>query len=384
MLCMGPRRALPRNLFRLLVVLACWACAAGGQAPSHFDEIAQRAAAAQKANQLEDAVKLYRQAVVLRPTWAEGWGYLAASLYSLDRYPEARDAYRRTTVLTPKNGRSWAFLGLCEYDLKDYPHAFDHLFKSEQLGLGNDRDLTAEVKYHMALLWTTSGQFDQGLLEVAWFPEQNLGSQDIFEALGLAILRRPWFPDEIPPDKLQMVITAGEAGFAERVRKPEDARKLYEALVSTYPSEPEVHYAFGKFLSAIDIDAARKQYEQEIAITPSHVLARVELAFLCLRVGQADQGLSYAREAVQLEPRNAAAHNLAGRALVELNQIPQAIPELALATRLAPQNSSFLLNLARAYQKTGDKAQAAKEMAIFNQMESKGAPTGATSAAPLK
>ena len=366
----------------LLAAFVLLASSVSGQAPSHFDAIAKRAAAALKANQLEDAAKLYRQAVGIRPAWAEGWGYLAASLYSLDRYAEARDAYRRTTVLTPKNGPSWAFLGLCEYELRDYPHALDHLLKGEQLGLGADRDLTANVKYHLALLWTTAGQFDQGLTEMTWFPEQNLGSQDIFEALGLALLRRPWFPYEIPQDKHQMVIAAGEAAFAERIHKSEEARKLYDALAQTYPKEPDVHYAFGKFLSNIDIDAARKEYEQEIELTPSHVPARTELAFLYLRMGQPDKALSYAQEAAQLQPRNASAHNLAGRALVELNQIPQAIPELAQATSLAPQNSSFHLNLARAYQKAGDKPQAAKEIAIFNRLQSKVAPARETPPSP--
>ena len=59
---------------------------------------------------------------------------------------------------------------------------------------------------------------------------------------------------------------------------------------------------------------------------------------------------------------------------MELNRTTEAIPELALAARLAPQNSSFHLNLARAYQKVGQKALAAKEMATFNLLESKKAP----------
>ena len=122
-----------------MLASALAASAQGKPSPS-FDDLSAQAAAALKANQVEEAVKLYRQAVTLRPTWAQGWGYLAAALYSLERYPEARDAYRRTTVLTPKNGPSWAFLGLCEYDMRDYPHAFDHLLKGERLGLGDDRD----------------------------------------------------------------------------------------------------------------------------------------------------------------------------------------------------------------------------------------------------
>src|SRR5207248_2115083 len=48
-----------------------------------FDEIARQANDAWNANRLDDAARLYRRAVVLRPSWSEGWGHLAASLYQM-------------------------------------------------------------------------------------------------------------------------------------------------------------------------------------------------------------------------------------------------------------------------------------------------------------
>ncbi len=320
---------------------------------------------------MDEAIKLYRQGVGMRPNWAEGWGYLAAALYSQNRYPEARDAYRHTTLLTPKNGPSWAFLGLCEYDMRDYPQAFGHLFKAEELGLGADRDVNANVKYHLALLWDTAGQFDRGLQEMQWFAEQNLGSQDIFEGFGLSVLRRPWFPYEVPSDKLPMVLAAGEASFAESVHKPDEARKLYEALVTQYATEPGVHYAYGRFLANLDIDAALKEYQKELEITPTHVGARIEAAMLCLKAGQLDKGLAYAQEAAKIEPKNPGVHDLTGRILMALNRTSDAIVELTQATGLAPKIASFHLDLARAYQKAGDKVLAEKEVATFTQLQSK-------------
>ena len=245
--------------------------------------------------------------------------------------------------------------------------------------------MNANVKYHLALLWDTAGQFERGLSEMQWFAEQNLGSQDIFEAFGLSVLRRPWFPYEVPADKLPMVLAAGEASFAESVHKPDEARKLYDALVAQYGKEPDVHYAYGKFLGSLDIDAALKEYETELEITPSHVPARMEAALLCLKAGQFDKGLSYAEGAAKIEPNNPGVHDLTGRLLLELNRASDAVPELALATRLAPKSASFHLDLARAYQKAGDKTLAAKEIATFNQLESKqtsSPPSASPSATP--
>jgi len=336
-----------------------------------FDRVAKRAEDAWQAHQLEDAVKLYRQAVEIRPTWPQGWGYLASGLYQLERYPEARDAYRETTILTPKNAPSWAYLGLCEYELRDYRRAFDDLSKAETMGLGEDHDLIALVTYHRAILWNTAGEFEKGLGEMLFFPGHNLGSPEILEVIGLSVLRTPLFPYEVPEDKQEMVVLAGEASFAANSQHMDVAQKLYEQLAEKYPREPNVHFAYGVFLSHTDLDAALKEYEKEIELNPAHAYARVEAAYLYLKMGQLEKAVAHAEEATKLQPRYPAAHNLLGRVLLEMGRTPQAISELTEATRLAPENSSFHLNLARAYQKAGETALAAKEIATFNELDKK-------------
>jgi len=132
-----------------------------------------------------------------------------------------------------------------------------------------------------------------------------------------------------------------------------------------------VHYAYGRFLTTVEPDAALQEYEKELGVSPNHVPARIEAGFLCLKMGQFDKGLKYAQEAAKIEPRNALPHNLAGRILVEMNRTAEGIPELAQATRLLPRNSSFHMNLARAYQKAGETILAQKEIATFNVLEKK-------------
>jgi tetratricopeptide (TPR) repeat protein len=347
-----------------------------------FDEIAKQADEAWKAHRLEDAATLYRQAVDLRPAWAEGWGFLASSLYQLEKYPEARDAYRETTILTPANAPSWAYLGLCEYEVRDYRRSFDDLTKAEKMGLGDDRDLVAQVKYHLAILWNTAGQFERGLSEMLWFTQRNLGSPEILEAIGLSVLRVPLFPNEVPEDKQQMLMLAGEASFAANTQKMDEARKIYEQIAANYPKEPNVHFAVGQFLSHLDLEASLKEYEKEIELNPSHAYARIEAAFIYLKMGDLDKSLSQAQEAAKLQPQNPAAHNLIGRVLMEQNRTADAIPELVLATRYGPMNSGFHLNLARAYQKQGETTLAQKEIATFNELEKKRAEQQPAAPAP--
>ncbi|MBV9182685.1 MAG: tetratricopeptide repeat protein, partial [Acidobacteria bacterium] len=159
-----------------------------------YQAVSEAAQRAWEARQFDEAARLYAEGVNLNRKWVEGWGRLAACLYNLGRYAEAIDAYRQTAQLGPANPASWAYLGLCEYQVRRYPAAFEHLRKAEQIGLPPDRDLTAEVKYDMAVLWDTAGKFTEGLNEISWFPQQNLGSDEILLVIGLSIMQRPWFP----------------------------------------------------------------------------------------------------------------------------------------------------------------------------------------------
>ncbi len=334
-----------------------------------FPEVAQQAAEAFTQNRFEDAVKLYRQAVKLRPDWAEGWGYLAASLFTLERYDEAADAYHRTTVLTPKNGPSWAYLGFCEYELRHYRQAFDHLMKGRQLGLGDNKDLLARIHYELGVLWDTAGQFDMGTKEQAYFPSIEDKNPLVIEATGLNVLRMPIFPYEIPPAKHDLIMKAGEAGWNVNGHHLEAAKKLYEDLIAAYPKEPNLHFGYGFVLAVSDEEGAVQALEKELEISPTHVPAMIEAAFLCLELGQLEKSEQFARRAMELEPKNYAPHNILGRALVQSGHPEQGIAELETAVRLAPTIPATHFNLAQAYQKTGKSAAAAREFAAFKQLD---------------
>lgn len=84
-------------------------------APSRFDLIARQAEAARTQNRVPDAIRLYREATVLRPSWADGWWYLGSLFYDQDRFAEAGTAFQHLTADPKYRGSAHAFLGLCEY-----------------------------------------------------------------------------------------------------------------------------------------------------------------------------------------------------------------------------------------------------------------------------
>lgn len=351
-----------------LVLVSSGLALAQAPATSKFQEVSRRAAEAFTQNHFDDAARLYRDAVRLHPQWAEGWGYLAASLYALERYADAAEAYRRTTLLTPKNGPSWAYLGFCEFELRRYRLAFDHLMKAKQLGLGDEHALISRVHYELGLLWDTAGQFDMGTKELAFFPSVDDKDPVVIEATGLNVLRMPIFPYEIPPAKHDLIMKAGEAGWNENGHHVEEARKIYEELIAAHPKEPNLHFRYGFVLSLSDQEAAVTEMEKELEISPAHVPAMIDAAFLRLEMGQLEKSAALARRAVESEPRNYAPHNILGRVLVQTGHVDQGIQELEEAVRLAPRIASAHFSLAQAYQKAGKGAEAAREFAAFKKL----------------
>ncbi len=343
----------------------------GSRSESRFDDIVRHAKEAADASDFEHAAELYEKALRLRPSWSAGWNQLGFSFYQRKRFTEARDAYRRSAQFNPNNGPSWAFIGLCEYELKDYQHAFGDLVQGKGLGLGSDHDLQVIVRYHLALLWITAGEFQLGLKELEWFAQKEEANNDIIQAIGLAVLRIPLFPQDSPPGRHDLIMKAGEAGFAEGAHYSQEARTAYDNLVATYPNEPNVHYAYGRFISNVDPDIALEQYQKELEVSPSHVQARIEAGYLCMKKGEFDRALSFARVAEKVDPKNSLPHNLAGRILFEMGKTSEAVPELEEATRLAPNIVDFHMNLARAYQKEGKSTMAAKELAVFKDLDNK-------------
>ena len=351
-----------------VVLVSSGLALAQSPASSKFQEVSQHAADAFTQSKFDDAARLYREAVTLHPQWAEGWGYLAASLYALERYADAAEAYRRTTILTPKNGPSWAYLGFCEFELRRYRVAFDHLMKAQQLGLGDDRGLISRVHYELGLLWDTAGQFDMGTKELAFFPNVDDKTPIVIEATGLNVLRMPIFPYEIPAAQHDLIMKAGEAGWNENGHHVEEAKKIYEELIASYPKQPNLHFRYGIVLSLSDQEAAVSEMEKELEISPAYVPAMTDAAFLCLEMGQLEKSATLARRALELEPKNYAPHTILGRVLVQSGHLNEGIKELEEAVRLAPRIASAHFSLAQAYQKAGKGADATREFAAFKKL----------------
>ena len=145
--------------------------------------------------------------------------------------------------------------------------------------------------------------------------------------------------------------------------EPKDPRP-YQFLGEMYGVAPElateISARLARFVKAQPRNAlAHFQYAMSLWKTPeaaaqAATMRRVELLL---------------RRATVLDPRMAKAYFELGTLLADQKRYAEAIPELRQAVRLQPDLSQAHYRLAQAYQRTGQKALAAKQFEIFEQLK---------------
>jgi tetratricopeptide (TPR) repeat protein len=339
------------------------------QQKDSFDELASRAATARDAGRLEEALGLYRGALSVRSDWPEGRWYVATLLYELDRYAEARDAFSEVLSREPAHAGALGLKGLCEFELRDYERALSTLLQATTKGVSRSPEIARVVRYHAAILLTRFGEFEVAYQMLTGFAEEAVETPQVIDAFGLNLLRLPMLPADLPAAQRDTVLLAGRAGYAMAARRTSDAGPLLNDLVTRNPTLPHAHYARGVFFLTEDPRRALEDFRRELEISPSHVPARLQIAFELVKQGDAAQARRPAQEAAALAPDHFATRLALGQVLLEMNEIDPAITELEAAARLAPGSPQAQFMLGRAYARAGRTADAERARAEFTRLD---------------
>ncbi|MGA7415728.1 MAG: tetratricopeptide repeat protein [Bryobacteraceae bacterium] len=327
-----------------------------------FEELAAQAAAAREANNVPQAMDLYRQALQLKPEWPEGWWYLGTLAYDSDQYPIGRDAFSNFVKLQSQDAPGWSFLGLCEFETGDYAHSLEHIDRGLKLAAGGmEPGITNVLQFHEALLLVKQGLFDRAL--PLFLPIVKGGSKDptLAIALGLASLRRPQLPQEVPADERELVSAAGKVTYLWMNGDSSNVDPAFRALVGAYPTARNVHYLYGTFLLSTNPEQALAQFRMELGINKHSADANAMISLLLIRAGRDDVALSMAQQAVEDGESTPMAHFVYGVLLTRQGELARGIEHLEKAQKLDPNNLEYHIALAGAYSKLGRNEEARRE-----------------------
>jgi predicted CXXCH cytochrome family protein len=197
------------------------------------------------------------------------------------------------------------------------------------------------------------------------------------EALAAAepVLRQRYLPRMLGDPILPVRIEAarGLAGQGEGALSPDDRARLDRAIaeyigVQTYNADrPEARMSLGNLAAARgDPAAAIAEYRNAIEIDPTFVQAYVNLAEAYRNRGAEGEADVTLRQGLARNPRTAVLHHALGLSLVRQKRLPDAVPELREANKLAPDDARFAYVYAVALLNTGKAkdAQAVVDAAI--------------------
>jgi tetratricopeptide (TPR) repeat protein len=346
----------------------------GTNSTQSFDQIAKQADAARQADQVLRAIDLYTEAVHLKPSWSEGWWELGSLFYDQDRFPEAEAVFRHFIASTPKPGPAYAFLGLCEYETQEYDRSLRHFRAWASNGWAGTPELTDVAIFHFALLLTREGHFVESLYLLATEVQRRGKAPALAEAMGLASLRMKNLPEDYPPEKREMVWLAGNSALYSALPPIDFARAddFARRLLAHYDQARNVHYFYGTLLNYEGKKPeAEKEFRREVEIFSQNVPALLELARIDLEEDRLPEANDFAKQAVIIEPKNADAHHVLGRILLQMDQVQESVKELETAKQLAPDGATIRSHLAIAYSRAGRKEEAKAEVAAFTVLKTK-------------
>ena len=316
-----------------------------------FADLSARATAAREASRLPEAVKLYRAALEINPKWEEGWWFLGTILYDTNEYAGCRDALGHLVELKTGAAPAWGILGLCEFQTGQYAPSLVHIERSLSLGSADQPEMEKVLRYHQAILLTHAGNFDRAIQEYVWFVRGSEPGSVLLAALGLAALRTPLLPQDIPAGQQDLFTAAGRAALFQMAGDAAGAQRSFQSLLARYPTAHHVHYLYACSLLAASPGQAIQEFRRELEINPESGGALSMLAWALLNRGDSAAALPYADKAAKSDPAYPLAQYVLGRSLVETGEVEAGILHLELAGKLDPANLENHLALASAYPK---------------------------------
>ncbi len=155
--------------------------------------------------------------------------------------------------------------------------------------------------------------------------------------------------------------------FASQAEKLRSAKRKAQAQVEQNPSDAKALVGLGLArLRVEELDAAAADFRRATALAPSLAEAQTDLAYALWRQGHLDDALAASRAALQLDPRDAAAHRYAGRlVLLKDGNREEAIAHLEKAAQLNPEETDAHFDLLMAYRAAGDAASAWSQLRLL-------------------
>lgn len=281
------------------------------------------------------------------------------------RYSQARTHLQQAVQQQPSDALARTFLALTQAATGACAEALPQL---EPTGVSADVQRLARLAY--AQCQVQLGRPDLALPVLHRLQAERPTDADVLYALARLHMRA--YNDTVQrlfeqaPSSYRVNQLSGE--ILEIDGKHAEAAAEYRKAIRKNPQALNLHYRLGRslLLASHDpqlLDAARKEFEAELALNPEDAAAEYQVAQSLLAQGQREQAARRYERALALRPDFPEALLAVAKLRVQQQRLTDAITLLEKAVRLQPRNEAARYSLMLAYRNAGatEKARQQKE-----------------------
>jgi tetratricopeptide (TPR) repeat protein len=156
----------------------------------------------------------------------------------------------------------------------------------------------------------------------------------------------------------------------------EKASATYRKILQDYPKLPGIHYRLGRIIlsqpaTATSSEEAKKEFEAELQTDPSSASAEFMLGELARQLQHWDDAVIHYTRAAERDAGFSEAYLGLGMSLNAAARYSDAVSPLQTYTKSQPEDPAGHYQLALAYSRTGQKEDAARELAIQRGLDQK-------------
>ncbi len=314
---------------------------------------------AHAAGKLEDAVKLYSQALELDSSLWQAEFQRAAAYFSLNRLPEAGSAINKVLEqlkdfadspelkqVTAKANTLRGEIALAANQASDAEAAFRGALELDanhkrahsglaQVLLANSKVAAAIIAAKAAIAAGEDSALIYALLGHAQFRSKL--NDEALASLSEALQREPNNPQALR-DRAEVFLARNDA-----TRAAAD----FQTLLAVEKSTPTMLRLAALYRAAKQYDEATKLYQQVTDAEPTHQEARTALAEILIESGKAENAMAQLEALIKTEPNRPDLRSQLATLLV-VNQPDKALEQYQAAAKLAPNNPNHLIGIGSA------------------------------------
>ncbi len=345
--------------------LALCLCCASAQGPRSPQDLMNEALAAQRAGNLDEAIRGYRLLLERYPDLAEIRSNLGAALAGKGRYQEAITEYKRALLSKP-DPKVGLNLGIAYYKTDRLALAVETLKKVREQDPANTQILTILADCYLRL-----GQNKDVIDLLTPVQRADPDNRTFNYLLGAALVRDGQASQgQLVIDKILKDGDSAEARLLMGTTKFmvsdfSGALTDFQKAVELNPNMPDVHAYLGMALVTTgDREGAKKAFARALAADPNNFDANLRLGVLLRQDQENNRALQLFHHALEVRPGDFGVRYQIASVGLAKGEGESARRDLEALVKEAPEFKEAHVSLARIYFRQKKKIEGEREQAI--------------------